>query len=111
MRFESATDFDRALHRCFRTSVKHQRHAVATWDFDQSSLSFGLLILIGTSNDLRQLVNRRPLFVNRKLGVTDDVNEQDVGDLELDLFLNLSGHILIQLPIVEGMPDPATNPM
>jgi hypothetical protein len=55
--------------------------------------SFGLLILIGTSNDLRQLVNRCPLFVNRKLGVTDDVDKQDVRDLKLDLFLNLSGHI------------------
>src|SRR5713101_4173754 len=95
MRFESATDFDCALHRCFRTSVKHQRHAVATWDFDQSSLSFGLLILIGTSNDLGQLVNRRPLFVNRKLGITDDVNEQDVRDLKLDFFLKLGGHISV----------------
>jgi hypothetical protein len=49
--------------------------------------------LIRTSNDLGQLVNRRPLFVNRKLGVTDDVDEQDVRDLKLDFFLNLSGHI------------------
>jgi hypothetical protein len=32
------------------------------------------------------------LFVNRKLGVADDVEEENVRDLKLDLFLNLSRH-------------------
>jgi hypothetical protein len=32
------------------------------------------------------------LFVNRKLGVTNDVDEQNMRDLQLNFFLNLSGH-------------------
>jgi hypothetical protein len=41
---------------------------------------------------LIQFINRRALIVNRKLRVANDVDEQDMGDLELDLFLDLSGH-------------------
>ena len=32
--------------------------------------------------------------VNRKLRVANHVDEQDMGDFELDLFLNLSGHLV-----------------
>jgi len=32
------------------------------------------------------------LVVNRKLRVANDVDEQDMGDFELDLFLNFGGH-------------------
>jgi len=32
------------------------------------------------------------LVVNRKLRVADDVDEQDMGNFELDLFLSLNGH-------------------
>jgi len=44
------------------------------------------------ANGLSQFINRRALIVNRKLRVANDVDEQDMGDLELDLFLNFSGH-------------------
>jgi hypothetical protein len=33
------------------------------------------------------------LVVNRKLRVANDVDEQDMGDFELDLFLSLNGHL------------------
>ena len=61
--------------------------------FNQTTRSFGFLVLIRTANDLVQLVNCRVLLVNRKLGVTNNVDEQDMRDLELDLLFNLSGHI------------------
>jgi hypothetical protein len=35
-----------------------------------------------------------PLLVNQQLRVTNDVHEQDMGNLELDLFFDLSGHLL-----------------
>jgi len=71
------------------------------------------LKLLGRANGLIQLINRRALIVNRKLGVANDVDEQDMGDLELDLFLDLGGHfgaprgyanemISTQLPTVES---------
>jgi hypothetical protein len=37
------------------------------------------------------------LVVNRKLRVANDVDEQDMGDLELDLFLDLNGHLVGRL--------------
>src|SRR6266516_477455 len=87
------TDFDRALRRRFRTGVKDQRHAIAGWNFNQTSRRFGALILIRTANDLGQFFNQRPLLVNRKLGVTNDVNEQDMRDFQLDLLVDLGGHV------------------
>src|SRR5437899_12753623 len=44
--FERATDFERAFHRLFRALVKHQRHAVAGWNFNQASRGFSLLKLL-----------------------------------------------------------------
>jgi hypothetical protein len=41
---------------------------------------------------LSQFINRRALIVNRKLRVANDVDEQDMRDLQLNFFLNLSGH-------------------
>ncbi len=42
---------------------------------------------------MSQFINRRALIVNRKLRVANDVNEQDMGDLELDLLLDLGRHV------------------
>ena len=53
MLLESATDFNRALRRRFRTGVENQRHAVAGWNFNQPTRGFGLLELIRTADDCR----------------------------------------------------------
>ena len=37
------------------------------------------------ANDLRQLIDRHVLFVDRKLRTADNVDEQDVRDIQLDL--------------------------
>src|ERR1700737_4824423 len=100
MLFESATDFERAFHWLFRALVKNQRHAVTGGDLDQSGRGFGVLNLLGCANGLSQFVNRRALFVNGKFRVANDVDEQDVGDLELDFFLNFGGHSMPSLAIV-----------
>src|SRR4029077_8240524 len=94
MRFERTTDFNRALRRRFLTSVEDQRHAVAGWNFYQSTRSFRFLVLIRTADDRRQLVNYRPLFVNRKLRVTNNVDEEDMRDFEPNLLFNLGGHVM-----------------
>jgi hypothetical protein len=35
------------------------------------------------------------LVINRKLRVTNDIDEQDMRDFELDLLFNFSGHLAI----------------
>ena len=65
--FESATDFERAFHRLFRALVKNQRHPVAGGNFNQTTRGFGVLELLRRANGLSQFINRRTLFVNRKL--------------------------------------------
>jgi hypothetical protein len=43
---------------------------------------------------VRQLSDSCVLVVNRKLRVANDVDEQDMRDLELALFFDLSGHLV-----------------
>ena len=45
-----------------------------------------------TANNLVQFINSRVLFVNRELGVANNVDEQDMRDLKLDFFFNFGGH-------------------
>jgi hypothetical protein len=37
------------------------------------------------------------LIVNRKFRVANDVDEENMRDLELDLFLDLNGHLVVRL--------------
>src|SRR6266566_8089491 len=94
MRLECATDFNRALRRRFLTGVEDQRHAVAGWNFYQPTRTFGFLVLIRTADDSRQLINYCPLLVNRKLRVTNNVDEKDMRDFEPNLLFNLGGHAM-----------------
>jgi hypothetical protein len=94
MRLERATNFNRALRRGFLTGVEDQRHAVSGWNFYQPTSSFGFLILIRIADDCRQLVNHCPLLINRKLRITNNVDEKDMRDFELNLLFNLGGHVM-----------------
>jgi hypothetical protein len=51
------------------------------------------LKLLGRANDLSQLIDSNALLINRKLRVADNVDEENMCDLKLDFFLDLSGHI------------------
>ena len=48
-----------------------------------------------TRLDLRQLIDRGALLIYGKFRVANDVDEQDMGDFELDLFLALNGHLVV----------------
>src|SRR5512132_1621220 len=93
MFLESAADLHRALRRRFRIGVKDQHHPVASWDPSQTARGFGSLKLFGGANNPVQFLNRRVLIVNRKFRVANDVDEQDMGNLELDLLLDLGRHV------------------
>ena len=40
-----------------------------------------------------ELINSRALFINRKLGIADNVEKEDMGNFRLDLFLKLGSHL------------------
>jgi hypothetical protein len=95
----------------FRVGVKDQHHPIASWDPNQTLRGFGLLKLFGGANNPVQFLNRPVLVVNRKLRVANDVDEQDMGDFELDLFLNLRRHVLMRVAstpeaIIQILPCP-----
>src|SRR5205814_4639094 len=58
----------------------------------QAVRRFGALKLFGSANNLAQFLDCRVLLVNRKLRITDNVDEKDMSNLKLDLFPDLSGH-------------------
>src|SRR4051794_7556979 len=97
MFLEGATDLHRTLRRRFWVGVKDQYHPIASWDPYQTVRGFGSSKLFASANNLVQFFNYCVLFVNRKLRVTNDVNEQDMGNLELDLLLDLGGHLVGRL--------------
>jgi len=57
------------------------------------------LKLFRGANNLVQFLNRRVLVVNLKLRVANDVDEQNMGDFELDLFLDFNRHLVGHLKI------------
>src|SRR6266704_5493338 len=98
MFFYRATNLQSAFNWCFGTVVKNQRHPVASGNFDQSAPLFRSLELLSATNRSVKRVEQRALLINYQLRVTDNVDEQDVRDLELNFFLNLSGHLVRRPP-------------
>jgi hypothetical protein len=45
------------------------------------------------ANDPIQQLQQPSLLVRYQLGLADNVDEEHIGDLQLDLFFNLNGHI------------------
>jgi hypothetical protein len=89
MLFHCATDLQRAFHRRFRRVVKHQRHPIAGRNRNQPMICFGFTELFGAANNLIQHLEQAPLLIDQELGVADDVDKEDIGDLKLDLLFYL----------------------
>jgi hypothetical protein len=104
----SARPFSPRIARALRAGVKDQRHAVAGWNFYQATRSFGFLVLIRTADDCGWLVNYRPLFVNRKFRVTNNVDEKDMRDFEPNLLFNL-GRQVMNLPEIKIIDNSASR--
>ncbi len=82
-------NFQRAFHGLLRTLIEDQRHSIAGRNFYQSIRCFRPFELVRAANNLIELINQRVLLVRQQLGVTDDVNEQDMDNLQLDLLFDL----------------------
>jgi hypothetical protein len=48
--------------------------------------------LFSATDNLVELLQSAGLLIDQQLGVTDNVDEEHVGNLELDLFLNVRRH-------------------
>src|SRR4029077_532833 len=94
MILECTTDLERAFNRRLRTTVEYQRHPIASRNLYESFRLLRPAEFFRPANDVIERVERCPLLVNQQLRVTNDVHEQDMGNLKLDLFFDLSGHLL-----------------
>ena len=91
---ERLGDFERAPRRLFRAVAKDQRHPIA--GRQPNELFVGRVAhLRRPEHDFRQLVEALLLFLDQELGVTDDVDEQDMSDLEPKIVLRFRGHAVI----------------
>jgi hypothetical protein len=93
MMFQLTADLDRAQDRRFRVGAENERAAVAGGQAEQFALCFGELELLGAPHDLLQGLQALALLGDEQLGVTNNVDEQDVPDLQLDFLVDLGGHI------------------
>jgi len=81
--------------------MEDERHAIAAGAFNQSASRLRLSDSLRTPDNLVQPITQSALLINRVRRVTYDVHEQDMGDLELNLFLNLGGHLRATLRLHE----------
>ena len=80
----SLANFDGALQGSFRVSKEGQCHSVARGQPNQFTSGFGALKLVSLANDCIQLVNQVTLPIDQKLGVTHNVDEQDMSNFQLE---------------------------
>ena len=91
------TDLERAFHRIFHRAGEDQRHAVTRRKKDELTRCLRCAHRVGLTHNLVQLLQRFRLLVNQQLRVTDDVHEEDMGDLEAQLHLLLVRHLRREL--------------
>jgi hypothetical protein len=82
----------RAGNWSIRRCRKDQRHSVAGRQARQFAISIGCVERIGSPNNFIERMQVIALLIDQELGVTDDVDEEDVGDLQPDLFFDFGGH-------------------
>ena len=84
-------------HRRVRTGAKDERTAIARRQTEQFARRFGDPELLGCPNDLLQRLQLLALLSDEQFGVTDDVDEKDMPDLESKIVLRFRRHSLFLL--------------
>ncbi len=96
MRLERLRNLDRAPRRFFATIAKDERHAIA--GRQPNELLIGRLShLRSRQNDLGQPAQPLLLFFDQELGITDQVDEEDMPDLQRQVVLRFSLHLSLLL--------------
>src|SRR5437899_7056093 len=86
---QRAADFERAFNRRFGGVVKYQGHTVARRNRNQPIIDFRFVKLLSAAYNLVEYFKQSALLIDQQLGVADNVDEEHIGNLQLDLFLNL----------------------
>src|SRR5438045_5984866 len=94
MRLQCSADFQRAIERFFCAPVKDERHAVARRTLSQSAGCIRISKSLCAPNNLVKRITQSALLVNQMRRVIHDVHEKNVPNLELDLYLDLTGHLV-----------------
>src|SRR6266567_2962231 len=85
-------NFQRALHRCFGSVVKDQGHTVTSRHGNEPTLCLRSAEVFRIAHYLIEQLEQPPLLRSYKLGIADNVDEEHVGDLQLNFLFNLRGH-------------------
>ena len=90
---ERLGNLERAPRRLFRAMAKDQGHPVARRQPNELFAS-GCAHLRGGEHDLSELVEPLLLFLDQELGVTNNVDEQDMPDLKVKIIVGFRRHHL-----------------
>ena len=82
----------RAPDRRIWRARKSEGHSISGRRPNQFSCGFRDAESVGVSKNFVQLADRFALLVNQQSGIADNVHEKDMGDLELEIGFELSGH-------------------
>ena len=93
LRTQNLTDLKGAFHRIFHRAGEDQRHPVARGQQDELTDRFRFTRRFGIAHDLIQFVERFRLLVDEQLGITDDVDEKDMRDLQAQFRFLVVGHL------------------
>jgi hypothetical protein len=92
LRPQRMTDLERALYRLFHRAGKDQCHAIAGRQDNELAGSFRFARCFRGAHELIQFLQSFRLLVDQQLGIANDVEKKDVGDLQPQLGLLLVSH-------------------
>src|SRR5207248_1279835 len=87
-----AADLLRTTHRRIGAGKENKRHSIPRRYRHQLAGSVCRAELLGVADDLVEEAEQLPLLVTKQLGVTDDVYEQHMPDLQTRIGAELNRH-------------------
>src|SRR5262249_48338892 len=88
-------DFHRAKNRRLGMVAKNQGATVTCGQAKKFAFCFSAAELFRSPDNLPQDLQLRGLLVQEQLGITDDVDEQDMADLQPNFRFCLGGHLVM----------------
>jgi hypothetical protein len=100
MILQCSANLERAPGRFFRTVEENKRHPISGWHSNEFPACFRSAESFGTPHDLLQLLEQFDLLVHKQLGITYNVDQQEMCNLELEISRWFRGRVLRVHPLV-----------